>query len=53
MARVLVLTKHADDYRRLIEAERLPDLTLVTASDVDDGLARGADSDVLVGDPPG
>jgi phosphoglycerate dehydrogenase-like enzyme len=51
MPKVLVLTKYPDDYRRLIEAEALPDIQLVTAADVEDGLARGRDSDVLVGDP--
>ncbi len=51
MPNVLVLTKYPDDYRRLIEAEALPGLHLVTAAEVDDGLARGGDSDVLVGDP--
>lgn len=51
MPKALVLTKHAEEYRRLIEAAALPDLTLVASDDVEDGLARGADSDILVGDP--
>jgi phosphoglycerate dehydrogenase-like enzyme len=51
MPKVLVLTKYADEYRRLIEAAALPDLDLVTASDAEDGLARGGDSEILFGDP--
>jgi phosphoglycerate dehydrogenase-like enzyme len=51
MHKVLVLTKFPDEYRRLIEAAALPDLALVTASDVEDGLTRGGDSEVLIGDP--
>ncbi len=51
MPRTLVLTKRPREYESLIEAARLPDLALVAASDVEDGLARGGDSEVLVGDP--
>lgn len=51
MARVLVLTKHPDEYRRLIEQQALPGLDLVAASEVQAGLARGADSEIVVGDP--
>lgn len=51
MARVLVLTKHPDEYRRLIEQQALPGLDLVAASEVQEGLGRGADSEILVGDP--
>ena len=51
MPRTLVLTKHPREYETLIEAARLPDLTLVAASEVEDGLARGGSSEVLVGDP--
>jgi phosphoglycerate dehydrogenase-like enzyme len=51
MRKALVLTKHADEYRRLIEAAALPDLVLTAATDVEDGLSRGGDSEILVGDP--
>jgi phosphoglycerate dehydrogenase-like enzyme len=51
MPRTLVLTKHPREYETLIEAARLPDLALVAASDVEDGLVRGGNSEVLVGDP--
>jgi phosphoglycerate dehydrogenase-like enzyme len=51
MPRTLVLAKHPGDYRALIEAAGLPDLALVAASEVADGLARGGDCEILVGDP--
>ena len=51
MPRTLILTKHPHDYRELIEAAALPDLALVAAAEVEDGLARGGDSEILVGDP--
>lgn len=52
MPKVLVLTNHPDDYRGLIEAAGLPDLELVAvASDVSEGLAGGADCEVLLADP--
>ena len=51
MHHLLVLTKHPDEYRALIEAANCPDLAIVAASDVPDGIARGAHSDLLLGDP--
>jgi phosphoglycerate dehydrogenase-like enzyme len=51
MPKVLVLTKHADEYQRLIDAASLSDLAIVATDDVADGVARGGDSDILVGDP--
>lgn len=51
MHHLLILTKHPEEYRTLIEAAGCPDLSLVAASDVDEGLARGAHSDILLGDP--
>jgi phosphoglycerate dehydrogenase-like enzyme len=51
MPKALVLTKNADEYRRLIEAAALPDLALTAATDVEDGLSRGGDSEILMGDP--
>jgi phosphoglycerate dehydrogenase-like enzyme len=49
--KALVLTKQADEYRRLIEEARLPRLTLAAASDAAEGVAVAGDSDILVGDP--
>lgn len=51
MPKVLVLTNHPDDYRRLIEAAGLPDLQVVASDEVDEALAGGADCDVLLADP--
>ena len=51
MHHLLVLTKHADEYRALVDAAACPDLLVVASSDVDDGLAHGAHSDILLGDP--
>lgn len=51
MHHLLILTKHPDDYRARVEAAGLPELSIVAASEVADGIARGAHSDVLLGDP--
>jgi phosphoglycerate dehydrogenase-like enzyme len=51
MHHLLILTKHPDEYRALVEAAACPDLSIIAASEVDDGLARGAHSDILLGDP--
>ena len=51
MHKALVLTKLPGDYQALIEAAGLPDLAVVATADVADGLARGSDSDILLGDP--
>lgn len=48
---LLILTRDPDQYRERIEAAALPDLAIVAASDVDDGVARGSHADVLLGDP--
>ncbi len=51
MRHLLILTAEPEEYRARIEAAGLPDLSIVASSDVDDGLARGGDSDLLLGDP--
>ena len=51
MHKALVLTKLPEEYLQHIEAADLPDLVAVATADVADGLARGSDSDILVGDP--
>ena len=48
---LLILTSQPEEYRARVEAERLPNLSVVAASDVNDGLARGAHCDLLFGDP--
>src|SRR5262245_13975416 len=51
MHHLLILTSQPDEYRERVEAERLPNLSVVAAADVDEGLALGAHSDLLFGDP--
>jgi phosphoglycerate dehydrogenase-like enzyme len=51
MHHVLILTKHPDEYQRLVAAASLPDLAVVASADVADGLARGRHSTILLGDP--
>jgi phosphoglycerate dehydrogenase-like enzyme len=51
MHHLLILTKHPDEYRGLVEAAGCPDLAIVASADVADGIARGAHSDILLGDP--
>ena len=40
MHRLLILSRHADAYRRLIDAERLPDLEIVPSDDCDVALGE-------------
>jgi len=51
MHKLLILSKNADAYRRLIEAARLPDLSIVSTPDRVEAVARGKDSDIVFGDP--
>jgi len=49
--RLLILSKHADAYRRLIDAAALPRLDVATASSAADALSRAADADIVFGEP--
>ena len=52
MSRVLILSRKADEYRRLVEAAKLPGLEkLSAATDVPEALASGDDFDVIFGEP--
>jgi phosphoglycerate dehydrogenase-like enzyme len=51
MHTVLILTKHPDDYARLVAAADLSDLAVVATDDVGQGLARAAHAGILLGDP--
>jgi phosphoglycerate dehydrogenase-like enzyme len=52
MPRVLILSKHADEYRLLIEAAGLPGLEkLAAAASPSEALALGDDFDIVFGDP--
>src|SRR5207302_3320592 len=51
MHKVLILSKHAAAYRRLVDAARLPDLEVTSASETTDALARGRGCDLALGEP--
>lgn len=51
MPRLLILSKHADEYRRLVEQAGLPDLELVAATRVTDAIATGGESEIIFGEP--
>jgi phosphoglycerate dehydrogenase-like enzyme len=52
MSRVLILSKHADEYRCLVEAANLPGLEkLAAATDPSEALKFATDFDVLFGEP--
>ncbi|HEX7540620.1 MAG TPA: D-2-hydroxyacid dehydrogenase [Anaerolineales bacterium] len=52
MSRVLILSKHADEYRHLVEAADLPGMEkLAAAACPSEALALGDDFDVVFGEP--
>lgn len=51
MHQALILTKYPDEYARLIHEATLPGLTTIATSEVADGVARGGDSAIVLGDP--
>jgi len=51
MHTVLILSKHADAYRQLIEAEALPDLSIASAARLADAPPDAFDADVVFGEP--
>jgi len=52
MSRVLILSKYADEYRRLVEAAGLPGMEeLAAAASPSEALALGDDFDVVFGEP--
>src|SRR5579872_3559975 len=51
MHRLLILSNHVDEYRRLIEAAGLPDLDIVSAADPKHVDARFNDCDIAFGEP--
>src|SRR5438128_2506793 len=51
MHKLLILSKYADAYGRLVDAARLPDLEVTSASEARDALVRGRDCDVVLGEP--
>ena len=51
MHNLLILTRHAEAYRRLVEAAQLPDLAIVRAIGATDLLPVAERSDVVLGEP--
>jgi phosphoglycerate dehydrogenase-like enzyme len=51
MHKLLILSRHARDYHRLIDAAALPDLAVTSATDPADATARAGDSDLALGEP--
>jgi len=48
---LLILSRHADAYRRLIEAARLPHLTIVSATDASDVPSAARECGMVLGEP--
>jgi len=48
---LLILSRHARDYHRLIAAAALPDLDITSTTDPEDAAARAADADLAFGEP--
>jgi len=48
---LLILSRHAGAYRELVEAARLPDLRIVTASTASDVVPAAAEADLVLGEP--
>ena len=51
MPKLLILSKQADEYRRLIVAANLPKLELVSTSSVTEAVSSGAGCELLFGEP--
>jgi phosphoglycerate dehydrogenase-like enzyme len=49
--KLLILSRHAGEYQKLVEAARLPDLEIVAASDPVDAAGRATGCDVVLGEP--
>lgn len=51
MHKLLILSKRAHDYRRLVDLARLPDLEVISTADPSEAAERGAACDVALGEP--
>lgn len=51
MSRLLILSKQADQYRKLVETANLPELELVATSSVSEAVSTGANCEVVFGEP--
>lgn len=52
MHTLLILSRHASDYQRLIQAAHLPGLDVLATVDPSDAATRGANCDLVLGEPP-
>lgn len=48
---LLILSRHANDYRRLVDEARLPDLTVTATTDAADAAVRVTSFDIALGEP--
>src|SRR3989449_6995799 len=51
MHTLLILSRHARDYHRLVDAAHLPDLGITSTADPADAASRAADVDLAFGEP--
>jgi hypothetical protein len=51
MHRLLILARRAADYRRLVDDARLPDLDVMSTSDLAEATPRAAEFDLVFGEP--
>lgn len=51
MAKLLIVSGHADKYRRLLERAELPELKIVTAMNATEAEAVGLDCEIVLGEP--
>jgi phosphoglycerate dehydrogenase-like enzyme len=51
MHKLLILSRHADAYLRLIQAANLPGLNIRATSDTEEALVSGTDCEIVLGEP--
>lgn len=51
MAKLLIVSRHANEYQRLLETAKLPNLEIVAATNVSDAEAVGLDCEIVLGEP--
>ena len=51
MARLLILSRHAEEYHRLLDAAELPEIEIVSTAETKKVKALGADPEIVFGEP--
>ncbi len=51
MAKLLIVSRHANEYQRLLETAKLPDLEIVAATNATEAEAIGLDCEIVLGEP--